>query len=148
MAHPWFPTQFDPDLWLALDLYKKNPLVGMSPGFLKKTSKIYGSPSISNRIWPISSLVSSSMGSSTFQFFVECNDGINLYVDLDSNPSDWMRRCIYELGLPQNSHKCKFKRRSSVEMGVNFHPTTAQGALIRYGFDEFYGSRESFYDNW
>ena len=92
-------------------------------------------------------MVSSSTGSGTFQFFGECDDGINLYVDLDSTPSDWMRRCSYELGLPQNLHKRKFKSRSSIEMGVNFHPATAQGALIRNHFDEFYGSRESFYNN-
>ena len=32
-------------------------------------------------------------------------------------------------------------------MGVNFRPATAQGALIRNGFDEFYGSQESFNNN-
>ena len=128
-------------------IQKKNPLVGRSPRLIKKTSEIYGSPSISNQIWPKSSLVSSSTGSGTFQFFIECDDGINLYADLDSTPSDWMRRCSYELGLPHNLHKRKFKRRSSIEIGVNFHPATTQWALIRNGFDEFYGSQESFYNN-
>lgn len=92
-------------------------------------------------------LVSSAMGSGTFQFFVECDEGINLYVDLDSSPSDWMRRCSYELGLPQNLHKRKFKSRPPVEMGANVPPATAQGAFLRNGFDEFYGSQESFYNN-
>ena len=58
-----------------------------------------------------------------------------------------MRRCSYELGLPQNLHKRKFKRRLSVEMGVNFCLATTQGAIIRNGFDKFYGSQESFYNN-
>eukprot|EP00252_Welwitschia_mirabilis_P021029 TRINITY_DN5280_c0_g1_i2.p1 TRINITY_DN5280_c0_g1~~TRINITY_DN5280_c0_g1_i2.p1 ORF type:complete len:231 (+),score=49.87 TRINITY_DN5280_c0_g1_i2:213-905(+) len=37
-----------------------------------------------------------------FQFHVECEEGINLYVDLNSTPTDWMQQCMR--GLPQNPH--------------------------------------------
>ena len=68
-----------------------------------------------------------------------------MYVDLGSTPSDWMRRCSYDLGLPQNLGVVK--TRSFIEMGVNIHPAIAQGALIRNFFDEFYESYESLYNN-
>lgn len=95
-------------------------------------------------------LVSSATGSGTFQCYVECDDGIDLYVDLTSTPSDWMRTCSNGLGLPQNLHKRKYRRTSPVEMGVSFPPATAHGAFLKNGFDEFYGStkgQESLYNN-
>lgn len=71
--------------------------------------------------------VSSAMGSRRFQFYAECDEGINLVVDLNSSPSDF-----FELGLPQNLHK-QIKR-PYVEKGVNLPPATTQGV------DEFCGS--------
>lgn len=73
--------------------------------------------------------LSSAMGSSTFQFYAECDEGINLVVDLNSSPSDFV-----ELGLPQNLHKQMFRKRPYVETGGKLPSATTQGV------DEFYGS--------
>lgn len=73
--------------------------------------------------------VSSAMRPSTFQCYAECDEGINLVVDLNSSPSDFC-----ELGLPQNLHKQVFRTRPYVEKGVNLPPATTQG------LGEFHGS--------
>ncbi|GLJ17520.1 hypothetical protein SUGI_0304690 [Cryptomeria japonica] len=48
---------------------------------------------------------SKSSGSCSFQFFVYNEDGLNLSVDLNSNPLDWMRACSNGIRVPQHIHR-------------------------------------------
>ncbi|XP_057828413.2 uncharacterized protein LOC131039642 isoform X2 [Cryptomeria japonica] len=50
---------------------------------------------------------SESSGSCSFQFFVYNEDGLNLSVDLNSNPLDWMRACSNGIRVPQHIHRSK-----------------------------------------
>eukprot|EP01018_Ginkgo_biloba_P022275 Gb_01451 [translate_table: standard] len=53
---------------------------------------------------------------SSFQFFVECDNGIKLFVDLKNNsPLDWMKNRNYEFSLPQDFHEHKLNEQTQVK---------------------------------
>ncbi|KAL4289623.1 hypothetical protein GQ457_14G000470 [Hibiscus cannabinus] len=49
-----------------------------------------------------SSINTSTVSSSSFQFHVSSEEGINLYVDLNSNPSEWIEKLKSEVSICQN----------------------------------------------
>ncbi|KAK8619499.1 hypothetical protein V6N13_133457 [Hibiscus sabdariffa] len=54
-----------------------------------------------------SSINTSTVSSSSFQFHVSSEEGINLYVDLNSNPSEWVEKLESEVSICQNMSRSK-----------------------------------------
>ncbi|KAE8728206.1 Crinkly4 [Hibiscus syriacus] len=54
-----------------------------------------------------SSINTSTVSSSSFQFHVKSEEGINLYVDLNSNPSEWVEKLKSEVSICQNMSHSK-----------------------------------------
>ncbi|XP_039045560.1 uncharacterized protein LOC120185402 [Hibiscus syriacus] len=54
-----------------------------------------------------SSLNTSTVSSSSFQFHVKSEEGINLFVDLNSNPSEWVEKLRSEVSICQNMSHSK-----------------------------------------
>ncbi|XP_022761660.1 uncharacterized protein LOC111307754 isoform X1 [Durio zibethinus] len=56
-----------------------------------------------------SSINAPSVSPSSFQFHVSSEEGINLYVDLNSNPSEWVEKLKSEVSICQNMSHSKFQ---------------------------------------
>ncbi|XP_012478455.2 uncharacterized protein LOC105794035 isoform X2 [Gossypium raimondii] len=63
-----------------------------------------------------SSINTSTVSPPSFQFHVSSEEGINLYVDLNSNPSEWIEKLKSEVSICQDMSHCKSKT-SPKELG-------------------------------